>query len=299
MYCAYSQQEVVALFENFRSLMPPRADALIDYFGAVISPECAPYLAARVGTKIDTPPFPDDTIRATFIEYLALVDSVRLSEKNLYQMCELGASYAPFSVLAGLLAIRSGIQKIVLRPVEASESGAPVIEKNFRVNGLYENESVDIEITNAAVCSRFETLYFPSVDCTIDNGGAATSEHIETDVRGAKISHVKVSGVPVDYILDKCIKDAPIDLLHVDIQGGEEHTIPDAIGLLNVKIRRMLIATHSRVIEGTLLVTLARNGWNLIAEEPTKFKFNPDIKSFTGITTSDGSQYWVNPRLTT
>jgi hypothetical protein len=59
-----------------------------------------------------------------------------------------------------------------------------------------------------------------------------------------------------------------------------------------------MLGTHSRLIEGEMIKTFHRNGWILIAEEPCGFNYNQSLGDIVGMTTKDGSQYWVNSRFT-
>jgi hypothetical protein len=297
MFCKYGPDELLGIFKEHYSQCSPQPDAVTDYFGAVTPVACAPYLTTRAGSKVDTPPIPDDTLRAGFIEYAALVDSVRFSNSQSYQMCEIGASYAPFTALAGVLALRKGVKQIVLCPTEASPSGEAAINRNLASNDLLGKANVRVNINIAAAASSRQQLFFPDIDCTVDNGGATSEADTAIDVRGAAVRHVEVTGLPLDVLLSACSTEHSVDLVHMDIQGGEETVIPDSIGLLNTRVQRLMVATHSREIEAILLNVLHRNGWMLMAEEPVVFTYRQDLKSYTGMTTKDGAQYWVNSRV--
>ena len=67
---------------------------------------------------------------------------------------------------------------------------------------------------------------------------------------------------------------------------------------LGKNVRAMMIATHSRVIEGGVMDLLGSLGWVLKREKPCRFRMD-DIpcENWAGITQADGSQHWINPRL--
>ena len=57
--------------------------------------------------------------------------------------------------------------------------------------------------------------------------------------------------------LDEVIGSRPrIDLLHLDIQGGEANLVRDCIRSLEAKVTDLVIGTHSRTIEGRLFAEL-------------------------------------------
>ena len=300
MYCLYSHEDILKLFETFRSDAEGQSLGVVDFFGALTPSECAPYLAPRAGLKISTPPYPDDSFRAGFVEYLAVLDSVRYASPHSYQMAEVGASYGPFTALCALLALKAEpSRQVYVRLVEAAKNGDMAIAKNLAANGLFPHGKVDVKIFSAAVSSRSDTLYFPDVDCTVDNGAMVSRDNQDVDVRGAKILHVAVEAIPLDEVIASFRSDQLVDLIHVDIQGSERFVIADAMGVLNMRVRRIMIATHSRLIEGELLDIFHRNGWSLIAEDPVIFNYQPLLSSFIGMAIHDGSQYWVNNRFST
>jgi len=95
--------------------------------------------------------------------------------------------------------------------------------------------------------------------------------------------------IPLSKVIDNYPK---IDLLHIDIQGGEADLISACLSLLSEKVAYIVIGTHSRQIEGRLFDLLLQAGWWLEIERPA-------ILSLTGhpVVTVDGVQGWRNPRL--
>ena len=95
----------------------------------------------------------------------------------------------------------------------------------------------------------------------------------------------------LDNILSDLLR---IDLLHIDIQGGEHDLIAASQYVLAEKVAYLIIGTHSRVIDGDLVRILTSNGWKLEFEKPSTFRV--DLKGqLTNI--MDGTQAWRNPRL--
>ncbi|WP_216074149.1 hypothetical protein, partial [Acinetobacter baumannii] len=52
-----------------------------------------------------------------------------------------------------------------------------------------------------------------------------------------------------------------IDLLHIDIQGGEADLIAACLPVLKERVAYILIGTHSRQIEGRIFDVLLNEGW--------------------------------------
>jgi hypothetical protein len=86
---------------------------------------------------------------------------------------------------------------------------------------------------------------------------------------------------------------ARIDLLHVDIQGGEADLVAGSLGVLADKVAYIVIGTHSRQIEGRLMDTLLGAGWTLEIERSAILVPGPSGP----VVSVDGVQGWRNPRL--
>jgi FkbM family methyltransferase len=87
------------------------------------------------------------------------------------------------------------------------------------------------------------------------------------------------------------------DLIHMDVQGAEFDICRDAMPDLKERSKRVMIGTHSRKLEGSLMALFAETGWVLENEKPCKFTFWPNHKTLEAMTTVDGTQTWNNPAL--
>ena len=85
------------------------------------------------------------------------------------------------------------------------------------------------------------------------------------------------------------------DLIHMDVQGAEFDICRDAMPDLKERSNRVMIGTHSRKLEGSLMAPFAETGWVLENEKPCKFTFWPNHKTLEAMTTVDGTQTWNNP----
>lgn len=66
-----------------------------------------------------------------------------------------------------------------------------------------------------------------------------------------------------------------------------------SLDTLQRKVRVLLVATHSRALEGGITELLHDNGWKLIYEKLCKFIPGRDT-DLTALTYLDGIQVWVN-----
>lgn len=85
-----------------------------------------------------------------------------------------------------------------------------------------------------------------------------------------------------------------IDLLDMDIQGREVDVIPNSMNVLNLKVKRVHIGTHSREIENVLFTAFSNNGWIPVRRLPCLQVSNTE---FGEVYCNDGIESWTNPRL--
>jgi Methyltransferase FkbM domain len=85
----------------------------------------------------------------------------------------------------------------------------------------------------------------------------------------------------------------PIDLLHVDIQGAEVPVLRAAGSLLRDRVRRLLIGTHGRDVEGQAIDLLIPLGFQLQAEDACRYR----LDGARPILVVDGTQIWINRTL--
>lgn len=239
-------------------------------------------------------PVPDDGFHAETLEYVAVCDSVHRATSK-YSIVEIGAGWGPWISLGGVLARNKGINDIYLIGVEAHPDRFELMKNQLLVNQLRPYTDLNVTDFNGTHCkllqgaasSESKTLWFPKVS-VLDMGVAASHENRSDDYRGLNVQNFPVPGLTLDEI----IGDLEIDLLHIDIQGMEFELLESGIDLVNDRIKAMMIATHSRVIEGQLIELLYRNGWYLHREKPCIVGWRTSPASIEAMTQVDGCQYW-------
>ena len=122
-------------------------------------------------------------------------------------------------------------------------------------------------------------------------GPAVTAAELRTDYRGRS---VKLQSTHCKKLSTLCQGASAIDFMHIDIQGSEYQLISAEIDWITENVRSMMVATHSRVLEGLIMDLLGKSGWMLCREKPCRFNLEGSAASWEGRTLADGSQYWVN-----
>jgi FkbM family methyltransferase len=290
------QPSDLELFERHHHSAAGQPGFVTDYFGVKTASHFVPWAAGNDGAVLTDPPVPDDTVRAEAIEYFALLDALERSSSDEFSMVELGASYAPWACMAGVLAMRQRRSRISVRAVEASRFFFDLIDSNFAVNGLVSSDAMSVRTSavHAAVGIKRGTAYFPMVRSAFENGGQVADTKVDVDYIGRAIEHEAVKVCTLDDVFDGF---GLVDLLHCDIQGAEADVMTYGAGMLTQKVRRLFVGTHSRHIEGLLIDCFHKHGWRLERERPCAFTHRSDLTSPVGMTTRDGGQYWVNSRL--
>lgn len=244
-------------------------------------------------------PVPDDQVHAETIEYVALIASLERAaqhQRGQFVAMELGASYAPWAVAAGVIALRKGFESVKLIAVEANRNSVPKITAHAQRNGLLDVSNVEVAAVHGAVHVRDEPVFFPKIDTDHDNGAQLTLEPKSTDYRGLSYEYEEVPGVTLGTL---CAQSPRIDFLHMDLQGAEEALLQNADFLrhLDERVGTLFIATQSRLIEGLALKALSAMNWKLHRERPTVYQQNTRTNDVNGWTLRDGGQIWFNNKV--
>jgi hypothetical protein len=174
--------------------------------------------------------------------------------------------------------------------IEGDKGHIKFAKQALATNGILPSEYTLLRGIAAATGG---TALFPKQDIAGASWGLApifnaTRGQIEDAARSGKFEVL-----PMVPLLQAIGDREVVDLLHLDIQGGEADFIHESLPLLNQRIAFLVIGTHSREIEGRLFSDLLSAGWALEVERPAILQITP----FGPNTRVDGVQGWRNPRL--
>jgi hypothetical protein len=85
-----------------------------------------------------------------------------------------------------------------------------------------------------------------------------------------------------------------VDLVDIDIQGAELEVISAAVDELTSKVKRINVGTHSHEIEKGLRKCFGLLGWHCEADFSC---LGRSATPYGDINFEDGTQTWVNPKL--
>ncbi|KTD00215.1 FkbM family methyltransferase [Fluoribacter gormanii] len=299
IYLGYTFEDLERL-EKYQTQSEVENGFYTDYFGIKTDLSFFSIYNTHHDQSIGRLPFPCDTLHAEALEYIGAIKAVETA-RNRFVCIELGAGYGPWLVFAAKIAQQNGINDITLVGVEADKERIALMRAHFIKNGLPISEHDEIKTENqittrciyGGITESNGPLFYGASGIG-DWGGAVSNDSSAMDYRGYELAKSRVPSYTIEDILHDFNH---VDYVHMDIQGSEFKSLKHSIESINKKVRFMLIATHSRKIEGELLELLIQNKWTLLHEKPCKFDFNPKLSNLTGMATLDGIQVWFNANL--
>ena len=296
IYAGYEPADVGMLHKH--SIVPAnlQSDHYIDGFGVKTLFDCVPFASPdSLNLARLQHPIPDDGFHAEGIEYVALLDAIeRFTHDGTFVAVEAGAGWGPWLAMAGVICRGRGIKDIQLIGIEASRERFALMRRHLDFNQLNQQHGVTVELFEGAVWSHDGVIHFPE-SAVEDMGAAASNDRTNIDYRGQQMPMLEV---PCTRLASLVGEGREVDFLHIDVQGAEGGVINSHIDWLNQRAHSMMIATHSRPLEGELMVLLKANGWMLHREKPCHFEAGRAIDDWCGATTVDGGQYWINGKFT-
>lgn len=246
-------------------------------------------------------------IEEEYFEWIALLESV-VAARNSYNMAEIGAGYGRWAVRAACAVRQYSNLPFRLIAVEAEPMYFRWLSRHLRDNGIDPNQH---RVIHAAVTDRrgvvsfyverpagHEQLSEPwfgqaiaySADFAAD---AAPREYCGLPLRkhADGYSSVPVPCLTLPDVLEGCHL---VDLVDMDIQGEELKVVSSSTGLLDAKVKRLHIGTHSAEIEEGLRKLLRKRGWELLADYGC---LGVRETPYGPVRFQDGVQTWLNPRL--
>lgn len=265
------------------STRKPMPGHYVNFLGVAIPTRVFAALEGK-GGQLDSVPIPAN-FHADMAEWGASLRAVDLA-RNEFVMLELGCGWGCWMNNTGVAARNRGLP-CRLVGVEADEKHLGFAQETLATNGFAPEE---FRLIPGIASGRSGFALFPKGGEKEDWGSApifdATPVQIEAGVASGK--YLRIKSVALEDAMDG---HAKIDLLHMDIQGGEARLVEECIELITRRVGYLVIGTHSRPIEGRLFDLLLGAKWRLEIERPAIIKFR-DGQPFTAI---DGVQGWRNP----
>ncbi len=192
--------------------------------------------------------------------------------------------------ITGMAARQRG-KRVSLIGVEGDEGHIEFAHEALATNGFSPEQYALFH--GVATGQRAGTAFFPRQERSGSSWGlepifGATAEQSVALSESGKYDTLRM--IPIGTI----IQDRPrVDLLHLDIQGGETALLRESLDILNSKVAYLVVGTHSRIIDGEVMeLLLSDGGWALEIERPTIYAIGDRCLT----TRIDGIQGWRNRR---
>jgi FkbM family methyltransferase len=288
-YKGYTDVDL-ALFERFRNPPPQGQRGFVtDFLGSRIRVSSLWDQVRFLDGQVLPPPFPVGDFHAETIEWIGLLKCIG-TVRDRFTAAELGAGFGPWAVAGGVAARRSGIQRLKLYAVEADPQHFGYLQQHFSDNGFAPADHV---LINGAVGVEDGVAHWPAFEDSRNDWGSRPLAGGKVDHLGREFS--RLVDVPVISLQGLLSREQQWDLVHMDVQGTEAELCRSCLDLLDERVRWLILATHSRQIEGELIETFYRRKWILENEKPARFTYHSGAATIEAMTVTDGTQVWRNP----
>ncbi|HEY0369205.1 MAG TPA: hypothetical protein VGC85_06385 [Chthoniobacterales bacterium] len=267
--------------------LKPDAAHRTNFLGVRINPKFVPAILQGTENTVESVPIPANW-HADIAEWAAALRAVELAQSR-FTMIELGCGWGCWMNNTGVAARRLGLE-VELIGVEGDAAHIGFAHEACATNGFASDQ---IHLYRGIAAAQSGVALFPRQTHGGTDWGLAPVFGANEDQRAAAARAGTHDELPLVALAEIIGARAKIDLLHIDIQGGEADLIARCIDLLCDKVAYLVIGTHSREIEGRIFENLLQSKWLLEIERPAIFNLTPAGPHVT----VDGVQGWRNPRL--
>ncbi|MEZ2331796.1 FkbM family methyltransferase [Mesorhizobium sp. RCC_202] len=266
-----------------RNDLRPDPSFVTNFLGVKVSPRFFPSILDGKAGTIEPLPIPANW-HADIAEWAAALRAVDLASER-FRVVELGCGWGCWLNNTGAAARQKGLA-VELIGIEGDSEHVAYAYEAMAANGFSREKS---RIIHGVAAPEKGVALFP----VVENAGASWGSEPILNATSIQIKEASASGHYQQleaFPLSEIVENKPVDLLHIDIQGGEADFIDAAIADLNRFVRYIVIGTHSRQIEGRIMSTLLSQGWKLEMERPAIINLadgQPQIRV-------DGVQGWRN-----
>lgn len=234
-------------------------------------------------------PSVDDNI----FDWLVLLEAV-IEARGEFTMVALGAGWGRWLVAAALAVKQYSQIPCRLIGVEAEPTHFQWMLQHFRDNGM---DPSDHDLIEGAASGQKGRAWFYYGKPASWYGQSIVQDETLSNLRGeteTEFNNERVKLVRTVDLPELTAHYPRIDYLHMDVQGAEYDILAASAQILNGKVKRVLIGTHSTEIEVGLRDLFGRLNWQCQYD----FEMNASVVvDGTAMSLGDGVQVWVNPDL--
>jgi hypothetical protein len=250
-----------------------------------IDPKFSPVILQGRAGEVEGIPIPANW-HADVAEWGAALRAVDLA-RGTFTVIELGCGWGCWMNNTGVAARRAGLN-VHLIGVEGDEGHVAFAKMACAANGF---EPHQVTLHRGIAAPTGGIALFPRQVQAGEQWGLEPLFAVTEQQRHSAVESGRYDELPMIALDEVAAPHPRIDLLHIDIQGGESDFIAGCLPVISEKVVYLLIGTHSRQIEGRIMETLLQIGWKLEIERPAIFSLQAGIPQIT----VDGVQGWRNP----
>ncbi len=275
---------LIVSYENHGRTAQP--GLLTNFLGVRVDPGLFGDVLPNAAGTVEPLPIPGNW-HADIAEWGSALLSVEKAAGT-YRIVELGCGWGCWMNNMGAAAKSRGL-RVELIGIEADAQHLSSALSTLSMNGFQPDE---YRVVHGIAAPTAGTALFPIVNNPGGSWGEApilnaTDDQIEEAARSGDYAVLKA--IP----LSELVNGEEIDLLHIDIQGGEVDFVEKNLSDITKYVRRILIGTHSRSIEGRLVDLLAPPRWKMEMDRPAIVNLHGDRP----IDMVDGVHLYVNKAL--
>lgn len=260
---------------------------LINFIGTKIEERFYPGILIGKAGSVEPVPIPANW-HADVAEWAAVLRAVDFATGT-FAVAELGCGPGCWINNAGVAARNAGLIPTLIG-VEGDEGHIAFAKSACDANGFC---SEQITLYHGVAAAKSGFALFPRQRSAGEKYGLEPIFNAtEADRKEAKRSGEfdELPMIPLSEVIGN--RDR-LDLLHVDIQGGEADLVEGGGDVLSSRVAYMFVGTHSRVIEGRVASALLKGPWRLEIERPAIVNLTENGP----VTHIDGVQGWRNMAL--
>ena len=246
---------------------------------------------AQLGGRVEGYPLPVGSFQGETAEFVGTLRSVLEAKGNRYRMLECGAGYGTWMAISRAAAKQKGIADIHVYGIEGDAGHYDFLQQHMADNDIPQEDFTSLK---GAVGSAAGTAEWPVVEDPSDVYGSRPLGDRGINYHGGRPT--RTVSVEV-FALPAVLAREPVwDLIHMDIQGGEGDLCRNCIEAISECVRRVVVGTHSRALDGDVMSTFHAAGWSLENEKPTISHWQDGAATLEAMAAVDGVQVWRNAR---
>lgn len=267
--------------------LKPRAGRLTNFLGTSVDPAYFGDLLRGKSGSIERVPIPGNW-HACVAEWGACLRALDLARES-FTVIELGCGWGCWLNNMAVAARNAGLMYELIG-VEGDPDHLEFAKRTLQDNGV---DPDLVTLFDGIAAAGAGAALFPRQKRKSSSWGLQPVFNATEEQRRAAResgSHDELPMIPLERVIGSRSR---VDLLHIDIQGGELELLANSLPILTEKVAYMFVATHSRSIEKEIRRVLRGRPWIAEIERPAIYRMQitgPRLKI-------DGVMGWRNTRL--